>query len=68
MDSITFELDGHIIQLCNGLISIWRGSAYQEPAVQLPIERLTRILSTASLLRTERDAKQGGLPYSQVAG
>ncbi len=53
MDSITFELDGYILQLCNGEILIWRGSADHEPDVRLPIERLTRILGTASMLRAE---------------
>lgn len=50
MESITFKVEGIIIQLANGRICFWNGNPDKVADIDLPIDILCRALATSDML------------------
>ena len=50
MDKVTFEFDGHMIELCVDEVRIWKQGSNPSAAVVLSAYQLQKALLTASML------------------
>ena len=50
MNSITFDFDDYTVQLVNDQLLIWKGLPDHRPDIEMDINKLKSILSTATML------------------